>query len=143
MRTRFILAALLILAFTSVSLATSFVPPGSTTTWVTNGDSYSIGTNERFRIGGWDAVGAILNQVGGTITITGSWGSYGTAENPGGWGVYNMSSNAVFNAPNLSGSDSGAGAFWIDGYNGSKMTMADNAAANLRSLAFGSCAALN
>jgi len=135
-RQLFVFATLLVLAFSDVSRATSFIPPGSTTTWVTNGDSYFIGTNESFYVGRWDTGGAILNQTGGTITVGGTWGSYriGDSAGGGGWGIYNMSGTGTFNAANLSGADSGNGIYHILGRNGSKLTMTDNAVANIASL---------
>ena len=115
----------------------SFVPPKSTTTTVGKWDSYIIAANQVFWIGRWNSAGAILNQTGGSITITGQYGNFGIGENPNGWGIYNMSGDAAFSATSLNGASS-AYTFSIQGYNGSKMTMTDNAVANIGSLTFGS-----
>jgi len=124
-------------AFPGAARAASFVPPGSTITTVATGDAYTIGSGEAFWVGRWNSAAAILNQTGGSITITGDWGNFGIGENPGGWGVYNMSGNATLSATTLNGAN-GAYSFSIQGYNGSKLTMTDNAVANIGSLTFGS-----
>jgi len=139
MRLQLIFAALVMLAVPGVSRAVtittnSFLPPGSTTTWVTNGDSYTITpAGATFMVGRWDNPGAILNQTGGSITFTGDWGPTGIGNVPGGWGIYNMSGSAIFNATNLNGASS-AYTFSIQGFSGSALNMTNNAVANIGSL---------
>jgi len=120
-----------------IVISGSFIPPKNTTTTVGKWYSYVIGSNQVFWIGRWNSAGAILNQTGGSITITGQYGNFGIGENPNGWGVYNMSGDAAFSATSLNGASS-VYTFSIQGYNGSKMTMTDNAVANIGSLTFGS-----
>jgi len=113
----------------------SFIPPGNTTTTVGAGQEYIIGTGQSFQVGMWQTQAAILNQTGGSITVTGSWGNFsiGSSDGPT-WGEYNMSGNATFSATNLNGA-SGAYTFTITGYLGkSKLTMTDTATANIGSL---------
>ena len=121
-------------AFNVATPVQSFVPPGNTTTIVGTGQEYIIGGGQAFMVGRWDTAGAILNQTGGSITISGTWGAYGIGNVPGGWGIYNMSGTAVFNATSLSGADSGAGIYHIQGFGGSKLTMTGNAQANIAAL---------
>ena len=113
----------------------SFIPPGHTTTTVGAGEQYIIGTGQTFKVARWDNANAILNQTGGSITVTGSWGDFGIGSSDGPtWGEYNMSGNATFSATSLNGA-SGAYTFTITGYLGkSKLTMTDNAVANIGSL---------
>lgn len=136
MRRRLVLATVAIMA--GSVRATSFIPPGGTTTTVAAGDTKTIAAGEAFMVGRWNSVGAILNQTGGSITITGTWGTLGIGENPGGWGVYNMSGDAVFSATSLNGASASYSYNIVNQTGGSKMTMAGNAVASIGSLTFGS-----
>ena len=113
----------------------SFIPLGNTTTTVGAGDTYIIGTSQTFKVAKWNQPNAILNQTGGSITVTGSWGDFGIGSTDGPtWGEYNMSGNATFSATSLSGAST-AYSFTITGHLGkSKLTMTDNAVANIGSL---------
>lgn len=118
-----VLSALCLLFVPGESRATSFNPAGTTTTNIT----ITIGTGESFQVNS----GATLNQTGGVITVTGSWGnSYGIGLT--GVGVYNMSQDASLIATNLSGGDTRAGSYRIVA--GSRLTMTNTAVANIKYL---------
>ncbi|MEI6516401.1 MAG: hypothetical protein WCO77_10505, partial [bacterium] len=113
----------------------SFIPPGNTTTTVGQWDSYIIGAGQTFKVARWDRPNAVLNQTGGSITVTGAYGDFGIGSSDGPtWGEYNMSGNAAFSATAINGA-SRAYSFTIVGYSGkSKLTMTDTATATIGSL---------
>ncbi len=130
-------AIALVAALPGTARAGSIIPPANTTTIIAT--NVTVVQGETVSIAAWNKPSVILNQTGGVITVTASYGDgervfrIGSSDGPT-WGEYNMSGNAGFSALNLNGA-SYVYSFTIFGHLGkSKLTMTDNATANFGSL---------